>query len=650
MPDARAESPDTRVVLSEAWVTAEPHELRILATDGVVFAEGRRRINDEWATRVLLTQSAETKLRRSGHSVLRTRPDHRRGAPRDGYRTPDEGELHMRALALDNPRAGLAQWGESVDEAPIMALWIGQAPDSGGPVWRLLAGHHGDEWSAFEVALDVASTLVDGDGTDSAITSLLDQSTVWVVPYVNPDGVVRGSRFNANLVDINRNYDYEWGSTSWAPGDNPFSEPESRAVRTASLLDLPHASLSLHAGAANIGYVWNHTQTPSDDNSLLLELALAYGSLATVPEFWVTNGAAWYETNGDTNDWSYGRYGGLDFTVEVTDEKTPPASEIPSFTAQHRDAVIGFLTTPIALTGTVVDATSGAPLQARIELFDGDGDRAARSFHSSAITGRYHRLLTGQLPPVMQVTVPGFTGIETLVSDDLTVALERDGLQGGGLWPFRARASQSVQLPASDVNGELVLVRVGVPDHRVSVADGAFIVSDSLMPGPWTVVAPDGRAWPNGLFVVDPDGAARATASEVDPSALTLSGSGFAEGSRAFVLREPVRALEPLNVLDESDTSLEIDVSSIGLDDTVDLIIITNGTWIGLGDVRHSMNLDTGLGQDTDPPDSGEPVVPDTGDERVRGTCSCTSSTGMPSGFSSWLIGLLWLKRRREES
>jgi predicted deacylase len=66
--------------------------------------------------------------------------------------------------------------------------------------------------------------------------------TLYFVPTLNPDGNVSNSRFNANDVDLNRN----WGSSDWksnaavpgypdgkpgAGGDYAFSEPETSALR-----------------------------------------------------------------------------------------------------------------------------------------------------------------------------------------------------------------------------------------------------------------------------------------------------------------------------------------------------------------------------------------------------------------------------------
>jgi protein MpaA len=58
---------------------------------------------------------------------------------------------------------------------------------------------------------------------------------LWVVPDLNPDGVARGTRGNADGVDLNRNFPWRWqglgapGSPYYA-GPRPLSEPESVAA------------------------------------------------------------------------------------------------------------------------------------------------------------------------------------------------------------------------------------------------------------------------------------------------------------------------------------------------------------------------------------------------------------------------------------
>jgi protein MpaA len=51
---------------------------------------------------------------------------------------------------------------------------------------------------------------------------------VWLVPVANPDGSAAGMRCNANGVDLNRNFPWEWRGRDGGPA--PLSEPETQAL------------------------------------------------------------------------------------------------------------------------------------------------------------------------------------------------------------------------------------------------------------------------------------------------------------------------------------------------------------------------------------------------------------------------------------
>jgi protein MpaA len=73
----------------------------------------------------------------------------------------------------------------------------------------------------------------------------------WIVPVVNVDGVIAGTRNNANDIDLNRNF----GSASWGthrragynPGTTAEDQPETQAL--VALIDeiKPHRIITVHA-------------------------------------------------------------------------------------------------------------------------------------------------------------------------------------------------------------------------------------------------------------------------------------------------------------------------------------------------------------------------------------------------------------------
>ena len=82
---------------------------------------------------------------------------------------------------------------------------------------------HGDETAGLAI-VDRLKTLDIPDGID-----------LWLVDSMNPDGMAANVRLNADQVDLNRNFPYNWGPIAqigdweWA-GPGPASEPETRAM------------------------------------------------------------------------------------------------------------------------------------------------------------------------------------------------------------------------------------------------------------------------------------------------------------------------------------------------------------------------------------------------------------------------------------
>lgn len=121
---------------------------------------------------------------------------------------------------------------------------------------------HGSEVIAAESLLHYIQFLVQEYATNPTAHDIVDGWITYVVPMVNPDGVEAGkssndyrlARKNSNLVDLNRNFDWDWGSNPCSPGcfeypgPSAFSEAESQIIRDQIVARKPLVYLTGHAG------------------------------------------------------------------------------------------------------------------------------------------------------------------------------------------------------------------------------------------------------------------------------------------------------------------------------------------------------------------------------------------------------------------
>ncbi len=123
--------------------------------------------------------------------------------------------------------------GQSAGGRPLLVYRLGY-----GPRKRALIGaiHGGYEWNT----VDLMTKTLDYLGRYPDL--IPSEVTLYILPLANPDGYAAGrdaihGRVNANQVDLNRNWDYQWqitathGTRPVSAGTAAFSEPETRALR-----------------------------------------------------------------------------------------------------------------------------------------------------------------------------------------------------------------------------------------------------------------------------------------------------------------------------------------------------------------------------------------------------------------------------------
>jgi len=132
---------------------------------------------------------------------------------------------------MEGEREESTQLGTSVSGQEIVAYHFGN-----GETEILLVGgvHGGYSPNTTSLTEDAVSYF------EANSTAVPENIMVTIIPALNPDGLEKlgtAGRFNANNVDLNRNFDCEWSAEGvWqnqevSGGSEAFSEPEAAALR-----------------------------------------------------------------------------------------------------------------------------------------------------------------------------------------------------------------------------------------------------------------------------------------------------------------------------------------------------------------------------------------------------------------------------------
>ena len=152
--------------------------------------------------------------------------------------------------------------GTSVQGRLILSLAITGSSDNDlyRPEFLYSSTMHGDEVAGFYLMLRLCDTLLRSYGTSQDITNLLDRTRICINPLSNPDGTYRGGnhtvaramRYNANYVDLNRNYPDPFGTDPLEP-----LQPENEAMINYVSQHSFRLSANLHGGSEVMNYPWD---------------------------------------------------------------------------------------------------------------------------------------------------------------------------------------------------------------------------------------------------------------------------------------------------------------------------------------------------------------------------------------------------------
>lgn len=265
------------------------------------------------------------------------------------YPSFDQITKKLKELVAKKPNiAKLISIGKSVNGKE---LWVVKLSDNVNvdevePEFKYISSMHGDEITGRELLPFLIEDMINGYGNDPAITELINNTEIYIMPSMNPDGSKRRRRYNANNVDLNRDFpDFTRGDGNTMQG----REPETKAVMKFQAQRNFSLSANFHGGAVVVNYPWDSTYDRHPFDHLVQQLSIEYASLN--PEMrgssrfnrGITNGADWYVLHGGMQDWSYHWHNDLQVTVELSGQKWPSYSRISGYYQDNKDSMLAYM-------------------------------------------------------------------------------------------------------------------------------------------------------------------------------------------------------------------------------------------------------------------------------------------------------------------
>ncbi|MCP3981708.1 MAG: hypothetical protein GY716_20600 [bacterium] len=279
------------------------------------------------------------------------------------YRTVEETHALGAQMAFDRP--DLASWidvGDSWEKINGFGghdLYVLKLTNSAvpGPKPTLLVttSVHPRELAPVGVNTEFALHLFDNYGVDADATWLLDHHEIHLLLLVNPDGRKQaengfswrkntnqdycGATSNGRGVDLNRNFEYEWGCCGGASnspcnelyrGPAPASDPETQfvqdymrqifpdqrldSVNAGAPADATGIYIDIHSAASLVLWPWGFPGPTGNDAAFT-----TFGrKLAYFNSYLPKQAAEFYPTDGTTMDFAYGDLGVAAIAYELS--------------------------------------------------------------------------------------------------------------------------------------------------------------------------------------------------------------------------------------------------------------------------------------------------------------------------------------------
>lgn len=267
---------------------------------------------------------------------------------------------------------------------------------------------HGDEVVGYVMMLRLIDTLLTGYGKEDRITRLVDSIDIFINPNANPDGTYAGGdqtlsgaiRHNAHGADLNRNFP--------DPQDGPHPDGQNWQPETRAMMDFAkeqHITLSanFHGGAEVANYPWDTWKRAHTDSTWFEHISSIYAGLAqengppgyftSISPNGIIHGYDWYPISGGRQDYMTYFHQAREVTMEISDDKMPPASTLPEYWDYNREALFSYMEACLHGIRGVVTNEWGNPLKAMVEVVGHDQVQDSSMVFTDADVGDYHRMI-----------------------------------------------------------------------------------------------------------------------------------------------------------------------------------------------------------------------------------------------------------------
>ncbi len=256
-----------------------------------------------------------------------------------GYFTYDEMLALLDSMAAQYPNLITVKQPigatQTIEGRSVFYVKISDNPNINEPEPEVLytAVHHAREPGGLSQLIYYMYYLLENYATNPAIQALVNNTEMYFVPCVNPDGYIYNETTDPNGgglwrknrrdnldgtygVDLNRNYGYNWGYDDMGSSPNTvdqnyrgtaaFSEPETQLLSGFVNTHDFKLAFNYHTYSNLLIYPWGYEPNIYTPDSALFD---NYGQLLTRfngYKFGTGNQTVNYITNGTSDDWMYG--------------------------------------------------------------------------------------------------------------------------------------------------------------------------------------------------------------------------------------------------------------------------------------------------------------------------------------------------------